>query len=308
VAIDITSYDAAGAMLEEQTMDLGPWSNNQINQIFGDFAPVNGYVDVSTDTEAAAFYCYGSVLDNETSDPTSTLPQTASASTLNFVAAAALAAGAENSFFQTDVDLNNAGDMMSTYSFLWLPRGEDNSTPTASDSFTLEAGASVRYENVLSEVFGAEPNAVGALALSSDGGNVLVMSRTYNIPPAKVAGTFGQGLEGIPAERLLMTGDTGRIIFLSENDDFRANVGCVNGIGTPITIDITSYDSDGEMLEEQTMDLAGWSNNQVNQILGDFSPVNGYVDVSSDTEGAAFYCYGSVLDNETSDPTTIPPQ
>jgi hypothetical protein len=69
-----------------------------------------------------------------------------------------------------------------SYRFLWLPRGEDNSTPTASDTFTLDVGASVRYENVLSELFGASPNALGALALSSDGGNVLVMSRTYNIP------------------------------------------------------------------------------------------------------------------------------
>jgi hypothetical protein len=28
----------------------------------------------------------------------------------------------------------------------------------------------------------------------------------------------------------------------------------------------------------------------------------------SDTEGAEYYCYGSVLDNVTSDPTTILPQ
>ena len=34
----------------------------------------------------------------------------------------------------------------------------------------------------------------------------------------------------------------------------------------------------------------------------------GYVDVWTDTEGASIYCYGSVLDNLTSDPTTIPPQ
>ncbi len=36
--------------------------------------------------------------------------------------------------------------------------------------------------------------------------------------------------------------------------------------------------------------------------------VNGYVDVWSDTAGAAFYCYGSVIDNVTGDPTTILPQ
>jgi len=29
---------------------------------------------------------------------------------------------------------------------------------------------------------------------------------------------------------------------------------------------------------------------------------------SDDTTGALFYCYGSVLDSQTSDPTTILPQ
>jgi len=34
----------------------------------------------------------------------------------------------------------------------------------------------------------------------------------------------------------------------------------------------------------------------------------GDVDVWTDTEGASIYCYGSVLDNLTSDPTTVLPQ
>jgi hypothetical protein len=289
-------------------MNLAPWSNKQINQILENFPSVNGYIDVSTSTADAAFTCYGSVLDNLTSDPTSVLPQTPSPSTMSFVPAAALAGGAQGSFFETDLDLNNSGDTMSTYSLLWLPRGEDNSTPTASGTFTLDAGASVRYENALSGIFGLEPNAVGALALSTDGGNVLVMSRTYNIPSVKIAGTFGQAVDGIPADRLLQTGDVGRIIFLSENDDMRSNIGCVNGTDTPITIDIAEYDATGTLLETRTMDLQPWSNKQINQILEDFAPVNGYVDVSSATPAAAFFCYGSVLDNQTSDPTTIPPQ
>ncbi|MGD8441183.1 MAG: hypothetical protein PVG53_11640 [Holophagae bacterium] len=308
VTIDIAEYDATGTVLETRTMNLPPWSNKQINQIFEDFPSVNGSIDVSTSTADAVFTCYGSVLDNVTSDPTSVLPQTPSASTMSFIPAAALSGGDQGSFFETDVDLNNAGDTMSSYSLLWLPRGENNSSPTASDTFTLEVGASVRYENALSGVFGLEPNAVGALALSTDAGNVLVMSRTYNIPSVKIAGTFGQALVGVPADRLLQTGEVGRIIFLTENDDIRSNLGCVNGGTNQITIDIAVYDATGTLLETRTMNLAAWSNKQINQILEDFAPVDGYVDVSSATPNATFTCYGSVLDNTTSDPTTIPPQ
>jgi hypothetical protein len=263
---------------------------------------------VASQTADAAFYCYGSILDNQTSDPTTVLPQEPSPAMLNFIPAAALAAGSEGSFFQTDVDLNNAGWGLTSYTFQWLPRGEDNSTPTTSEMFVLDVGQSVRYENVLSAVFGAEPDALGALALSVDFGDILVMSRTYNIPTAKTAGTFGQALPGIPLDEMQGVGETRRIIFLSENDDIRANVGCVNGTDQEIAIDLDLYDSDGNLLRTRTMELGPWSNNQINRIFRAYQPVDGYVDVSSSSGNAAFYCYGSVLDNETSDPTTIPPQ
>jgi PKD repeat protein len=308
VRIFIDLYDATGTMLETKTMDLPPWSNNQINQIFGAYAPVNGYADVRASKAGAAYYCYGSVLDNLTSDPTTVLPTNYGSGTTYFIPAAALAAGLEGSFFQTDVDINNAGDTMATYSFLWLPRGADNSMPTESDSFTLAAGASVRYENVLEEVFGAEPDVAGALAVVADSPSLGIMSRTYNLPTAKVAGTFGQAIPGVPSDNLIMQGETQRIIFMSENDDLRANLGCVNGVNDSVRIFIDLYDATGAMLETKTMDLPPWSNNQINQIFGAYAPVNGYADVRASKASAAYYCYGSVLDNLTSDPTTVLPQ
>jgi hypothetical protein len=305
--INIELFDAAGTTLETKTMDLPPWSNNQINRVFRDYGPVNGYVDVWTDTAGAAFYCYGSVLDNQTSDPTTVLPQVPS-DTMTFIPAAAVAAGAQGAFFQTDVDLNNAGSDPVQYQFLWLPRGADNSSPTASDTFTLGAGMGVRYENVLTEVFDLQPDTVGALALSADTMDLLAMTRTYNIPGVKVAGTFGQALPGVPMNQMIQTGVTKRIIFMNENDDTRANVGCVNGVDQAVRVAIDLYDADGQHLETKTMDLGPWSNNQINRVFRDYAPVNGYVDVSTTTADAYFYCYGSVLDNLTSDPTTVLPQ
>jgi formylglycine-generating enzyme required for sulfatase activity len=305
IAIDL--YDAAGTPLETKTMELRPWSNNQFNRILRDYQPVNGYVDVRSGTEGAKYFCYGSVLDNVTSDPTTILPQTPSSGVRYYVPAAALAAGAEGAFFQTDVDVNNAG-LDSSYVFMWLPRGQDNSMPTQSDSMNLGSGMSARYENVLSEVFGAEPDVVGALGMESPSENLLSMSRTYNVPAGKIAGTFGQALPGIQEGDMIGPDDRRRIIFLSENDDLRANVGCSSGSGVTTQIRIELFDDAGESLGTRNMELGPWSNKQINRIFSDHSPVNGYVDVWSETEGAMFYCYGSVLDNATSDPTTILPQ
>jgi hypothetical protein len=307
IEILIDLFDAAGTPLETKTMNLGPWSNDQFNRIFSAYQPVNGYVDVRSNTEGGKYYCYGSVLDNVTSDPTTILPQTPSSGLRYYVPAAALAAGAEGAFFQTDIDVNNAG-MDSSYVFMWLPRGEDNSSPDQSDSMTLGAGMSAMYQNVLSEVFGAEPDAVGALGIQSPSADFLSMSRTYNVPVVKAAGTFGQALPGIQEGDMIEANDRRRIIFLSEDDDFRSNVGCTNGSGVTTQIKVELFNADGDSLQIKNMELGPWSNDQINRVFRTHSPVNGYVDVWSETDGALFYCYGSVLDNVTSDPTTILPQ
>jgi hypothetical protein len=307
VTINIGLFNAEGTFLETKIMDLGPLSNNQINRVFRDYQPVNGYVDVWADSDDALYSCYGSMLDNETSDPTTIPPEVPSAVTVS-IPAAALAAGLEGAFFETDIELNNVGSTNLKYHFIWQPRGGDNSNVVVSDFYWLAPGASVRYANVLGEVFGLEADQVGTLVVEEGEPDLLAMSRTYNLPSAKVAGTFGQGLPGIPADRMIPTGVKKRIIFLSENEDFRANVGCVNGVGNEVAVQIEVYDSDGVKLETKYMMLLPYSNRQINGIFQNHAPINGYVDVRTYTPDASIYCYGSVLDNVTSDPTTVLPQ
>ena len=305
--INIAIFDADGFHLDTRTIDLGPYSNNQINRVLAGWQPINGYVDVWADSDDALYTCYGSMLDNSTSDPTTILPQVPMDYS-TFIPAGALTAGLEGSFFRTDVDLNNTGSRDVFYRLLWLPRGADNSYPFSSGEFSLAPGSGVRYANVLEEVFGLEPDQVGALAIEASEVDLLAMSRTYNLPSAKATGTFGQELPGIPADRMISTGVSKRIIFMSENDDVRANVGCVNGVRTEVTVQIDLYDSDGVKLETKYMMLPPYSSRQLNGIFQDHAPVDGYVDLRTYTPDASIYCYGSVLDNVTSDPTTVLPQ
>ncbi len=229
---------------------------------------------------------------------------------LSFIPAAGFASGSGGSFWVTDVDLNNAGSQMMTYSFWWLPRGEDNAQPTMSGPVTLGPGMSIRYANVLDEVFGLDSadSPFGAIAISASGSDALSIARIFNQDEAGQGGTFGQALPGVGAGDLIMEGETRRIIFMSEDDDFRANLGCQNGTDGNISIGYELYDDAGASLGVGSMSLAAYSNVQVNRVFQDNSPVNGYVDVWSDTADTAFYCYGSVVDNVTGDPTTILPQ
>jgi len=52
VRVFIELFSSAGESLETKTMDLAPWSNNQITRVFRNYSPVEaGYVDVWTNTE-----------------------------------------------------------------------------------------------------------------------------------------------------------------------------------------------------------------------------------------------------------------
>ena len=227
--------------------------------------------------------------------------------TLYYLPAAAKAAGAQGSFFVTDLDIQNGDSDPATYQLLWLPRGADNSTPDASATFNLAAGSAVRYRDVLGEVFGFDDGAVGALAIASDSRDLVLMSRTYNAPPE--GGTFGQAIPGYRGDELIAAGERRRILFFTENGEFRSNLGLLNGTGEPIVIMWERFLPDGASLGTGQADLPPWGNVQLNRVFADSQPVEAaFIEVWTTTAGGAFAAYGSVLDNESSDPTTVLPQ
>jgi len=226
-----------------------------------------------------------------------------------FIPTAAFAPGDQGSLFATDVEINNAGTTSMYYQFVWLRRDENNSAPPISLAYMLAPGKSARYENIVSSIFELE-DAVGALGILSDSPDVLLMSRTYNLVQGEEeTSTFGQGMEGIPRAELIPEAVSRRLLFFSENDQSRANIGCQNGNIQAVNLLLDLYGPDGTLLETRPMNLPPLSNKQFNRIFKDYAPISGaYVDVSTETPGAAYICYGSVLDNTSSDPTTVMPQ
>ena len=224
------------------------------------------------------------------------------------IPAAAYAAGAEGSFYETDLDLSNAGTFDAEYRFAWLPRGASNHDPIQSELFTLGAGNSVRYGNVLAEIFDLEPDAFGALRIDATTDDLRAVARIANTPQEPDAGSFGQAMtavrpcdcSGLDARR--------RLLFGTEHDEMRFNVGCLNASDIAVRVSFELYSSDGTRLGTESMILFPWSNDQLNRIFEPYQPATGYVDYWSDTATGSVYCYGSLLDNVTSDPTTISPR
>jgi hypothetical protein len=223
------------------------------------------------------------------------------------IPAAAYAAGAEGSFYETSLDLNNTGLVDADYRFLWLPRGASNTDPVSSELLTLGAGQTARYSNVLAEVFDLSPGAFGALAIESTRDGLIATARIANTPQEPDAGSFGQPLDAIRTADCTGQGVRRQLLFATEHDEMRFNVGCFNASDEPARVRFELYRSDGVTLGTESLDLEPWGNDQLNRILGPHQPVTGYVEYWSDLPTGSVYCYGSVLDNVTSDPTTVPP-
>lgn len=219
--------------------------------------------------------------------------------------AAANAEGDVGSFFVTTADVHNSGASSAAFRLLWLPRGNDNSAPTESALYRLEPGETLRFDNLLLEAFGVE-EAVGAVAALSDSPDLKIMSRTFN---QSDQGTFGQSIPGVAEGNLTPAGARVRILFLTENEAFRSNLGLVNGTDSSLTIQWELFAADGTSLRTGSGTLPPMGNTQLNRVLADFAPIAAaYADVWTDTGGGAFACYGSVLDEVSSDPTTVLPQ
>jgi hypothetical protein len=115
-------------------------------------------------------------------------------------------------------------------------------------------------------------------------------------------------MPAVPEREMIMGTERRSIVFASEDEGFRTNIGCVNAGRSGAVLNLELFDHQGTSLEMLTVLLHPWSNDQVNRAFADFGPIHGSVEVSSRLATTSYYCYGSVVDNVTNDPTTILPQ
>ena len=99
-------------------------------------------------------------------------------------------------------------------------------------------------------------------------------------------------------------GDAAQILQLARNDGFRSNLGLVNLGDGEITVHVDLLATDGSSFGEVTQTLAGGEHLQLNQVLPAAADA-ARARVWTSTPGGAFLAYGSVVDNQTDDPTYV---
>jgi CubicO group peptidase (beta-lactamase class C family) len=284
------------------TMDREVPAHRRI-QLDRPFRQLGGRTDIThghavvTVLDGVEVVAYGSVTDNQTNDPT-TIPMKTLAATEQWVAAAAHVAGEFGSQWRTDLGLLNRSGAGATVEVVLHSDGGQ----TVNTELPLADGEQVVLDDVVARL-GVEGS--GSLRVTSDR-PILVSSRTYSIGDG---GTFGQFLDGSRSADTAESGDRRWLTHLRQDGSFRSNIGLVNTGSTDARVLITLFDRHGTVLARPRRTIEPGGRVQLQEpfrrIAGRDDLPAGYASITVE-RGAGIIAYGSVVDNASNDPTTIP--
>jgi hypothetical protein len=211
--------------------------------------------------------------------------------------------GAQGSQWRTTVGVVNPSDLAASLTLTYLSTGAPITKETS-----IEPGGYVEWDDVLVNLFGLAPDQVsaGAVWITSNVA-VVSMARSYTETDAK---TLGQNLPALTSSDALTADKTGILPLLKKTDRFRTNVGVVN-LGTgACDVLIQLFDTTGQQVGNDIV-LKPGPQQWIQQ--GDIFGASGagereaaYAKVTVKTADGKVWAYGSVVDNATNDPTTVP--
>jgi PKD repeat protein len=112
-------------------------------------------------------------------------------------------------------------------------------------------------------------------------------------------------------EQTVAVGSAGAILVndLPVTHSYRTNIGLVNIGDNQIEVELRLHRGNGSLLGQRTVQVPAWSHHQENGIIAQVTdqPVdNAHAVVVSQTPGALYLAYASVVDNRSGDPIFIP--
>ncbi|MCL4806856.1 MAG: hypothetical protein KJ062_03525 [Thermoanaerobaculia bacterium] len=215
--------------------------------------------------------------------------------------------GRDDAFYTTNVTISNTGAAAAQVTLRFLGHERDGRTGPEK-SFSLAAGATVTFTDVLSSAFGLADD-YGAILVSANVATLVVESAT-STPGG--GGEFGQGL-GASGRNDLIGDDHARSL-VGVRDDARARTNLVltNAVEKAIDVDLNLFREDGAVLGSLRVRLEPLGMRQVNGVsravgaAGDAAGAR--LVLSTPTPGGAFAAYASVIDNGTDDPRILSPR
>ncbi len=207
--------------------------------------------------------------------------------------------GSGGSKFYSDVGLLNRGAGTASVELTYYGSG-------GAIQGTRTESVAANRQRILTNVLGIMgKTGKGAMKVSSNQ-PLTVTSRTYN---QATSGTFGQYYDSYVSSQALSTGQSMVLAHLTQNTKYRSNIGVLN-IGTgSVTVRVTLYSGSTQVGSPFTMTVAAGEYKQEDRVFetkaGQSNVAEGWAKVEV-ISGSGAIPMASVLDQVTSDPTTIP--
>ncbi len=221
-----------------------------------------------------------------------------------FVPAAAHTPGAYGTRWRTDGMILNPNGEETCYDLIYRP-----SAPSGGDIVCehrcLAPDAAWSYEDIIASACGQTGASAGALRVEPDG-PLKMSTRTYT--ERGDGGTYGQFVPAQTRGEAIGVGETGHLIVLKQNGDYRTNIGFSEITGQETEVAFRIYDGSGSELLNSSFFLPPYAWRQVSLIeLGILSIALGRAEIKT-TAGGAVLAYASLVDNRTGDAIFTPVQ
>jgi bacillopeptidase F len=285
--VRIRAVDRFGAVQAERTVETRPHSWLQLNRLFR--REFRDLID-DPDTVAAAdslhrfeaagidgrVVAYTSIIDNVTSDGSYMLGQIAgSTGGEAWLPGGAFVRGVNDSQWRSDVMVFNLSSSADATDVEYYPSDSDNGGAIDSRTIDLAAGEGSFQGDILRELFGLRPPAVGSLGVAAAEG--LLWMRTYTEEPGEDGFiTYGQAIPPFGSGDTI-SGDTeGRILGITVDDRTRANLILQNsaagadGALLPVTVRVDALDRSGATVHRESYSLRAGEYLQHNGFIEDY--------------------------------------
>jgi hypothetical protein len=303
----------AGTELAQIPVSLQPGEHKQLNELLktSGITLNDGRLEVEVTSATGKVTAYASVLDNVTNDPLLVSPVLKSSVTsTRYVLPGVGDFDIGIAHWKSDVRLFNTASTSVPVTLTYSIWGDPTHPRTS--TMTLQAGEVQPLDNLIrSQTWSGDPipaNTAGSLLVTTTASSSLVATaRTYT---QGTSGTYGQFIPAVtPAQSVGLGGGNLQLLQLEASDRFRTNIGLAETSGNAATAHISLILPDSKFAISTDIPLKA---NEFQQIslasFGAGTVYNGRVTVSVKGGSGRVTAYGSVIDQQTQDPTYVPAQ
>jgi uncharacterized repeat protein (TIGR01451 family) len=311
VDVLVRVFNSSGTMIGSFTERLAAGEHRQLNSVLEQkgLTVENGRIEVTTASGNGKVTAYASVVDRRTNDP-QLVPAVRldQSSGKKWVLPGVADFNTGQAAWRTDSRLFNAGDAPAVVTLSYFPQGDPASKQET--TLRLEPGEIAVLDDLVASYFG-KTNSGGIVHVETpDESNIVATARTYD--RRADGGTFGQFIPAVAATSAVSRGDRAlQILQVEESERFRANLGLAEVSGQAVNVEVSVILPGLKASPRVTVPLQG---NEFKQLVGILKQMgiseayNARISVKAVSGNGSVVAYGSIVDNETQDPTYVPAQ